>query len=208
MADFLALVAPQRPVVCATLSAEGPPHLRRAVRLFHNSAEAEWGRKEWLSEIRHACAAWHEDNELRLAVCVGSKTQMRTVCRLLQKEHVPFKPYSANTHEGCRLDDLRQPDAVWCKVGAVVSTTTLSIGVNPQSVRFARVFVWTCRLGCNVLAQAQAAQRFGRGERAPLLNRVIDVLVDGVEPHVRDELVAGGRRAAATVTLVGDSHVP
>ena len=185
-----------------------PNFIHGEVRLFHNSAEAEWGRKEWLSEIRHACAAWREDCEHRLAVCVDSRTQMRTVCQLLQDEHVPFKPYSADTHEGCRLDDLGQPDAVWRKVGAVVSTTTLSIGVNPQSVRFARVFVWTCRLDRNALAQAQAAQRFGRGERAPLLNRVIDVLVDGVEPHVRDELVAGGRRAAATVTLVGDSHVP
>lgn len=188
--DFVRIVTPDRPVVCATLSHPGPQHLKRYARLFYTHTNATQGKEKWWSEIDRAAAAWHKNHEHRLAVCVGSKTQMRTVCERLEALKVPFKPYSGDTNEKYRLDDLKTPDKCWLEFGAIVSTTTLSIGVDPQSVQFARVFVWTCRMGCSVLTQAQAALRFGRGQKAPLLNPTIDILVDGIPRQLRDLLVA------------------
>ena len=126
-----------------------------------------------MAELEDAMAAWHLDHEHRFAVCVGSKAQMREVCARLEQQRVPWKPYSGETGEKDRLEDLKDPDATWIEFGAIVSTTTLSIGVDPKRVQFARVFVWTCRVGCGVLAQFQAAQRFGRSAAAPLLSALI-----------------------------------
>ena len=197
--DFIRIVAPNRSVTCVTFNHPGPPHLKRSARLFYDCTVAEPGADEWWKEIETAAAAWHENREHRLAICVGSKKQLREVCTRLEALRLPFKPYSGETHEKYRLDDLKRPDECWLEFGAVVSTTTLSIGVDPQSVQFARVFIWTCRMGCNVLTQAQAALRFGRGKQAPLLNPVIDILVDGMPPALRDELVYAKKRDALQV---------
>ena len=197
--DFIRILAPERAVVCATFTDPGPSHLKRSARLFHDCPMAARGSTEWWKEVERAAGAWRDDKELRFAVCVGSKKQMREVCTKLKELKVPFKPYSGDTHEKYRLDDLKRPDECWLEFGGVVSTTTLSIGVDPQSVQFARVFIWTCRMGCNVLTQAQAALRFGRGAKAPLLNPTIDILIDGMPPGLRSELVTAGKRDALVV---------
>ena len=186
--DFLAFVAEGRSVVCASLTKPPPPHLVRSARLFHDcKKDVARGKEEWMAELEDAMAAWHLDHEHRFAVCVGSKAQMREVCARLEQQRVPWKPYSGETGEKDRLEDLKDPDATWIEFGAIVSTTTLSIGVDPKRVQFARVFMWTCRVGCSALAQFQAAQRFGRSAAAPLLNATIDILVDGVPPDMRKE---------------------
>ena len=197
--DFLKFIAQGRSVVCAKLTHPGPGHLRRSARLFYDNKLAQRDKKAWMTELENAAVAWHTDHNHRFAVCVGSKKQLQEVCTLLQALKVPFKPYSGDTHDEYRLEDLKTPDEAWVTIGAVVSTTTLSIGVDPKSVQFARVFVWTCRMGCNVLTQAQAAQRYGRSATAPLLNNTIDILMDCLPPHLRAQLVEAGKREPAAV---------
>ena len=202
--DFLQFVAPDRPVLCVTLSHPGPPHLKRSARLFYDCKAAVRGKEEWLAELKSACAAQRDNSEHRIAVCVGSKTQLREVCQLLTENGVSCKPYSGETHEGYRLDDLKDPDHSWLEVGSVVSTTTLSIGVDPKQVQFARVFMWTCRMGCNVISQAQAVMRFGRSASAPLLNTTIDILVDCMEPSLRATLVDAKKLAPLAIRCYDD----
>ena len=187
--DFLQIITGTRQVFCSTLNHPGPPHLHRKVRLFYDySKEYMWGKRQWMNEVEHAAAAWHADHEHRFAICVGSKGQLRKVANLLYQLRVAFKPFSGETGAKGKLG-LIDPDAAFRPYGCILSTTTLSIGVDPKSVQFSRVFVWTCRTGCNVLAQMQAAMRFGRSDKAPLLNTTIDILLDCIPPAVRGCLV-------------------
>ena len=204
--DFLQVIAPNRSVTCATLSHPGPDHLKRKARLFYDfskffaNGSFSNGKGEWFNELEAAADSWHENNENRFAICVGSKVQMREVCEKLKEFKIPFKPYSGDTNEKYRLDDLQDPDAAWKDVGAIVATTTLSIGVDPKEVQFARVFIWTHMMGCNVLTQAQAALRFGRASSKPLKNTTIEILVHGIPPQLRDELVMGNKRDPVKVS--------
>ena len=45
-----------------------------------------------------------------------------------------------------------------------MATTSLSIGVNPRTTVFDKVFLSCTRGGCSILSQLQAVQRFGRFE--------------------------------------------
>ena len=202
--DFLQLIAPRRKVRCVKLTHPGPPHLRRSARFFYDSKNAGCGKDEWLDQIRCAAQDWRRfseqgDNTHRFAVCTGSKKQLNEVCALLRQVGVPFKPYSGDTNDIYKLEDLKDPDVTWLDVGGVAATTTLSIGVDPKKVQFARVFIWTCRMGCDVLTQAQAAQRFGRNGAFPLLNETIDILLDCMPPDSIRELVAAGQREPVRV---------
>ena len=179
--DFLKILSPSRQIKCLSLSHPGPPHLQRQVRLFYGCGPTN-GTLDWFAEIDAACSDWHSNHDRRFAVNVGSKSQMQTVCEHIRIRGVPLKPYSSSTSDEHKYEDLKDPDAAWASVGAIVSTTTLSIGVDPKEVQFARVFIQTCRVGCSFLSQAQAALRYGRSSSHPLLNSTIDILVD-CKPH-------------------------
>lgn len=172
------------PVLCAKLTHPGPPHLERSARIFYTYKKASRSKKEWFNEIVSAAQAWHGNQDHRFAVCVGSKAQRLEVSNLLSELRVPFKPYDGDTRKDSK-DDLKDPDTAWVVFGAIVATTTLSIGVDPKTIQFARVFIWTCHSGCGVLSQFQGALRFGRSEGAPLLNTTIDILLDTKPPAVR-----------------------
>lgn len=188
--DFINLLtADVRPVVCANFTHPGPPHLKRSARLFYDSKEAAKGRDAWLAELQLAALRWHEDHNHRFAICVGSKKQLNSICLILEEMKVPYIPYSGDTRQDRKLVDLQDPDTAWQGVGAIAATTTLSIGVDPRRIQFARVFVWTNRLGCNVLTQFQAAMRFGRSKEAPLLDTTVDILLDCVPPSIQARLV-------------------
>ena len=60
--DWLSLVAPNRSVVCADLSAHpGPAHLLRSIRLYLQGTE-----EAWTQQLRAAADAWHRDNNIGL----------------------------------------------------------------------------------------------------------------------------------------------
>lgn len=190
--DMMGIISTRR-VLCVNLTHPGPPHLKRSARLFYNHKDAKVGKRDFLREIKRAADAWKENREHRFAVCVGSKSQLRVVSTLLEQEKVRWKPYSGETDDESKAR-LSDPDAEWDLFGAIVFTTTLSIGVDPKRVRFARVFIWTCRTGCNVLTQAQAAMRFGRSKAAPLLDKTIRILIDAPPPGIRELGVKEGTR--------------
>lgn len=193
-ADFL--LGGVRSAVCANLTHPGPPHLKRSARLFYNAESAAVGKEEWFAEIEKAAAAWHENHECRFAISVGSKAQLSEVCLFLKQLKVPYKPYSGDTRQDSKLIDLQEPDEAWIEFGCIPSTTSLSIGVDPKTVQFARVFIWTHRMGCNVLTQFQAAMRYGRSDKAPLINPTVDILLDCRPPSVVKVLVDAGKMKA------------
>lgn len=190
--DMLGIISSRR-VLCMNLTHPGPPHLERSARLFYNHDDATFGKSEFLGEIKLAVDEWKDNNEKRIAICVGSKSQMTEVSKLLEKLKIRWKPYSGVTDDESKAR-LSDPDEEWMPLGAIVFTTTLSIGVDPKKVQFARVFVWTCRMGCNVLTQAQAAMRFGRSASAPLLDPTISILIDAPPPGVRALEVEEGKK--------------
>jgi hypothetical protein len=193
--DFLREIAPDRSVRCAKL-AQRPAHLQRSARIFFScGSKAKKGQKDWMAEIRKACAAWRDDNSLRFAVCVGSSDkQLPEIYRLMTQEKVPCKPYSGKTNDNSKFEDLKDPGSVWLEFGCIASTTSLSIGVDPKGIRFARVFMWTCRTGCTLREQFQAAMRFGREAELPLVDQCVCILVDCIPPGVRAQQVAAGKK--------------
>ena len=194
--DFINFLSAGRPVICASMSDPGPEHLERNVRLFYNCKKAAVNKTAWLDELRHAADAWHANHEHRIAICVGSKKQLAEVSKLLEECKVPWKPYSGDTSQIAK-EALKDPDPEWRPFGAIVFTTSLSIGVNPKTIRFARSFISTSRSGCNPLTQAQAIMRFGRSEDAQLLNPTIDVLLD-CRPSSYQLALEGAKREAAS----------
>ena len=195
--DFVSfLLGNARSAVCVDLTHPGPDHLHRSVRLFYdNKNERRNGKEQWMAEIKAATEACKRNPEHRFAVNVGSaigktgKGQLAQICRMCEDAGVKWKPYSGETQQAHKLIDLQDPDTAWIEFGAIVATTSLSIGVDPKRIQFARVFIWTCRTGCNPLTQFQAAMRFGRSKDAPLLNTTIDILLDCAPPAVDAALV-------------------
>ena len=190
------LLGNARSAVCVDLTHPGPDHLQRSVRLFYdNKNERRAGKEQWMAEIKAAITAWKRNPEHRFAVCVGSATgktgkgQLAQICQMCEENVCPWKPYSGETQQAHKLIDLQDPDTAWIEFGAIVATTSLSIGVDPKRIQFARVFIWTCRTGCNPLTQFQAAMRFGRSKDAPLLNTTIDILLNCAPPAVDAALV-------------------
>jgi hypothetical protein len=195
--DFISvLLGNARSAVCADLTHPGPDHLQRSVRLFYdNKNEERVGKKQWMAEIKAAIDACKKNPEHRFAVCVGStigktgKGQLAQICQMCEGAGVKWKPYAGETQQSHKLIDLQDPDTAWIEFGAIIATTSLSIGVDPKRIRFARVFIWTCRTGCIPLTQFQAAGRFGRSKDAPLLNTTIDILLNCAPPAVDEALV-------------------
>jgi hypothetical protein len=191
--DFLREIAPDRPVRCVELT-QRPAHLKRTTRLFFDCG-LKGGKQNWLAEIKEACATWRDDHSMRFAVCVGSSSsQLAEIYRLMKEEKVPCKPYSGKTNENSKFEDLKDPGSVWFIFGCIASTTSLSIGVDPKGIPFARVFMWTCRLGCTLREQFQAAMRFGREVGLPLVDTCVCLLVDCMPPGVRAQQVAAGKK--------------
>lgn len=194
--DFMELIMPGRPVLHASLSHPGPDHLRRGVKLlfdYGSKKKGNPGKKRWFEELEAAAAAWHTDNSKRFAVCVGSKTQLGEVYEFLKNLKVLCKPYSGDTDENAKLHDLTDADSAWVAFGCIASTTSLSIGVDPKTIAFDRVFMWTHRNGCLPLAMFQAAMRFGRQAEHPLGNQTVWILAQCIPPGVRAAAVRLGK---------------
>ena len=186
--DMLRIISEDRHVLCVNSTHPGPSHLKRKVRLFHKHKMARFGQKQWEAEIKRAAKAWHDNHEHRFAICVSTrkkdKSHLKKMAALLDELKVPFKTYSGGSGRKSKVG-LNDPDAEWTPLGAILFTTTLSIGVDPKYVQFACVFVWAAANGCSVLTQAQAAMRFGRAKEAPLLDPTICILIDGPTPEMR-----------------------
>ena len=194
--DFINDIAHGRPVVCASMTGPRPAHLARRWRAFFKHKKAVAGDEEWWRELSQACDAWHANHEHRIAVCVGTKRQLKQVCAFFEEKGVPWKPYCGDSNDEAKRG-LNDPDREWEALGALVFTTTLSIGVDPKSVRFARCFMWTHHAGCELLPMFQAIHRFGRSPNAPLLNDVVDVLLGCPPPELQAALVQSGKTAPA-----------
>lgn len=194
--DFMKLIMPDRPVLHASLAHPGPNHLRRGAKLLFDfgGKKKNPGKKRWFAELEAAAAAWRADNSKRFAVCVGSKTlQLGEVNEFLLSKKVKTKPYSGDTDENAKLRDLTDADSAWIEFGCIASTTSLSIGVDPKTIEFDRVFMWTHRNGCLPLAMFQAAMRFGRQAAHPLGNQTVWILAHCIPPGVRAEAVRLGK---------------
>lgn len=184
--DFCADNFPNRKPVLALLSQPPPEHLhRRAVCLY-----GEAGKDPWFASLRVACSAWRADHSKRFAVAVGSKGQVSKVCLVLEEYGVPHEAYTGDTGDDIKFSHLKDPDTHWELLGAVVFTTTISVGVDPKRVKFAKVFMWTHRGGCNPRQMAQGAMRFARSSLAPLEDTDVLVLVDALSPEQRAQRVA------------------
>ena len=193
---FLKLIAPERSVLHASLSAPPPAHLKRKVRIRYASPKAGGGTRAFFRELRAAAIAWHKDNNARFAVSCGTIPNLTIIYNFLTEEcGVPVKPYHSGTDERSKMDDLKDPAMAWVDYGAVLSTTSLSIGVDPKNIKFARVFVVTSRVGCTLLAQFQAAMRYGRQVDFPLTDVTISVLVDCLPPGEIERRVKAGKMA-------------
>jgi hypothetical protein len=105
---------------------------------------------------------------------------------------VPFLHYDGDSDGRDKLA-LSDPDAAWASVGAIVCTTSLSIGVDPKTTTFGRVFLWTHPMGCLPLAQIQAALRFMRfPHSAGSFNSEICALLGCIDPRERARREATG----------------
>ena len=51
-------------------------------------------------------------------------------------------------------------------------------------------------MGCNMLTQFQAAMRYGRSDKAPLINPTVDILLNCRPPSVVKVLVDAGKMKA------------
>ena len=195
--DFMRLVFPARPVLHASLSHPGPDHLQRSVDLLfdYKQGKRNPGRSTFFKELEAAARAWHGDHAKRFALVVGSKPQLEEIYTFLVGQmKVPVKPYSGDTNERSKYEDLKNPDWAWLEFGCIASTTSLSIGVDPKEIEFDRVFMWTHPMGCTLLTQFQAAMRYGRQAAYPLGNQVICMLVKCVPPGVRELAIQQGKR--------------
>ena len=195
--DFMRLVLGSRPVLHASLTHPRPDHLNRSVKMLfdHGIKLKNTGKREWVGDLTEAARAWKADNTKRFAVCVGSKGQLSEVYKLLTGLDVPVKPYSGDTNESSKFQDLQDADTAWLQFGCMCgSTTSLSIGVDPKTIEFDRVFMWTHPQGCMLLAMFQAAMRFGRQANHPLGNQTISLLVKCMPPGEREKLVRLGKK--------------
>ena len=113
--DFVQLIVPHRPVLHASLTHPGPGHLRRGARVLHDHGckKSNVGKRRWFQELEVAARLWHEDHSKRFAVCVGSKGQLEDVCEALVGLKVPFKPYSGDTKEQAKYEDLCDAGSAW-----------------------------------------------------------------------------------------------
>ena len=189
--DFMKLLFDSRPVLHGSLSHPGPGHLQRSADLYfdHGNKQRNYGKNCWKGEIRRAAEAWHRDNTKRFAICVGSLPQLTEIYKWLLTLKVPVKPYSGDTNENSKFEDLRDADSAWKPFGCVLSTTSLSIGVDPKKIEFDRVFMWTHPHGCTLIAMFQAAMRFARQADHPLGNQAVCMLVKCIPPGEREKLV-------------------
>ena len=119
---------------------------------------------------------------------------------------MPVKPYSGDTNESSKFEDLKDPDAAWLEFGCIASTTSLSIGVDPKKIEFDRVFVWTHPLGCTLLAMFQAVMRYGRQVACPLGNQTICMLVKCLPPGVVALAVQLGTRKPVVLPTYEDEY--
>ena len=189
--DFMKLVFGDRPIMHTSLSHAGPPHLHRTAKLLfdHGGKKMNSGKKRFFAELEISARAWHLDHSKRFAVCVGSKTQLREIYEHLVRLKVPTKPYSGDTNESAKFADLRDADSAWIAFGCIASTTSLSIGVDPTTIEFDRVFMWTHPQGCMLLAMFQAGMRYGRQADHPLGDKTICLLLKCMPPGERAKLV-------------------
>ena len=97
--DFIDDIAHGRPVVCASMTGPRPAHLARRWRAFFKHKKAVAGVDEWWRELSQACDAWHADHERRIAVCVGTKRQLKQVCAFFEEKKVPWKPYCGDSND-------------------------------------------------------------------------------------------------------------
>ena len=155
--SFLKMTVPSRKVLKFMTSHPGPPHLKRTATIRFTGSKG--GKDDWITELKLAAEEWHATRDSpapkRIAVEVGTKAQRLEVCTLLQALKVPFLHYDGDS-DGSDKIKLSDPDKEWENVGAIVCTTTLSIGVDPKRTTFGRVFLWTSHVSCLPLAQMQA----------------------------------------------------
>lgn len=190
--DFVTLIVPSRKVLKFETTHPGPQHLVRTAVCFFSGKK---NQEMWFNEITEAASKWHasrtDEQPERLAINVGTKGQRKQVCEHLHKLKVPFLHYDGESPGEEKLN-LSDPDKAWSDVGAIVATTTLSIGVDPKTTTFGRVFWWTSRMGCLPLAQMQAAFR---PQRFPFdrFNPEFCVLFDCIDPEERTKQVREGK---------------
>ena len=190
--DVCQLFAPGRAVHHVKLSGQ-PQHLRRTFArcwdqtIGRGKNKSNPGKRTFRRKLIRALEAWKEayecgDFSKRVAICISTRTQADEIIKLLNSFGTPFEIYRGDSCKNIKARDLQHPDFHWEPLGGLLFTTSLSVGVDPQTVKFARVFGMTSRTGCGIRDVVQAFGRFGRSVDYPLDDNEIVLLIHGMRP--------------------------
>ena len=174
---------PNLPLRIFTLS-RCAAHIRRSVRPYfdHPSAESGLNFDAWWAQLRAYLKSWRRTGDAsnnRVAVACSSRTMLRSVCALAKAEGCFWCDYSSETDDEIKNIELAEPAVFWVDVGLVAFTQTLSVGVDPQGISFAAVFMYAAPVGCSVRCLMQGVLRFGRDASFPLACTTIFACIKG-----------------------------
>ena len=145
----------------------------------------------WLAQLRAYLREWRITGDAsgnRVAVACSSRTMVRRVCELAKETGCFWCDYTSDTGDDVKNVELANPARYWVEVGLVAFTQTLSVGVDPQSIQFAAVFIYAASFGCSIRCLLQGALRFGRDANFKLVCSTVFICLcgrpqdGGVEP--------------------------
>ena len=135
-------------------------------------------------DICNALKLYH--GKCPIVIACGSKKQAKIYANLLTKMGYTTALYHGESSSSTKREHFANPDFHWGKVDAVITTTTISVGIDVRSTSFGKIFLHTCRGGSSLRDIFQLLCRFGRSAEAPLVDTNILVCLDDIDPAVRD----------------------
>ena len=174
---------PDLPVRIFTLS-RTVEHVKRSAKLYFDHKEAEAGANfdAWVAQLRAFLQEWRVTGDAsgnRVGVACSSRAMVRRVCGLAKEAGCFWCDYTSDTSDAVKNAELGDPATYWVEVGLVAFTQTLCVGVDPQKIQFAAVFVYAASFGCSIRCLLQGALRFGRDVNFPLLSTTVFICLCG-----------------------------
>jgi hypothetical protein len=118
----------------------------------------------------------------RLAVVCGSKATAQAYGKECLEMGVPYAIYHGGVSARLKADHFANPDEAWVGVQCVIYNTCLTVGVDPKTTVFSKIFVHTSRNGGSLRDLFQGVCRIGR--KANLLtNTEIHCVVHSEDPR-------------------------
>ena len=176
-------ICPSLPLRIFTLSRR-VAHSMRSVKLFldHPSAVAGLDFNAWWAQLRANLKAWKRTGDAsgnRVACALATLDLVRRVCTLAKELGLHWCEYTSATSDHVKSAELAEPAKYWVEVGLVAFTQSLSVGVDPQNIEFAAVFLYVQPYGCSVRCQFQGGLRFGRDANFPLKCNSVFLCIKG-----------------------------